>query len=160
SSRARPPSSRRSSNGPSGATSWALTPWPWTGPSGNAGCERRTRATACTPGSRAPVGAPGWRVAYSTAARSPGGACGPWPPARPAGAVFVPLLASLGIEVDGMANRVNFRYPELPRALQKVWVEDLRVGDGSVGLVLARRRDGVGLNVLKRSGRVEVTVVK
>jgi hypothetical protein len=44
--------------------------------------------------------------------------------------------------------------------LRKVLIENLRVGDGSVDLMLTRRGDDVSLNVLARTGRVEVAVVK
>ena len=39
-------------------------------------------------------------------------------------------------------------------------IRDLRVGAGLVDLLLTRRGDDVGVNVLERSGKVEVVLVK
>jgi glycogen debranching enzyme len=82
------------------------------------------------------------------------------PQAWAAGAVFLLLQACLGLEVDAAAGQVRFHYPVLPGFVRRLWVDRLRVGDGSVDLLLTRREDDVGLNVLRRSGRVEVAVVK
>jgi glycogen debranching enzyme len=82
------------------------------------------------------------------------------PQAWAAGAVFLLLQACLGLEIDGGVGRASFHHPVLPDFLREVWIDGLRVGDGSVDLVLTRRGDDVGLNVLGRSGRVEVIVVK
>jgi glycogen debranching enzyme len=82
------------------------------------------------------------------------------PQAWAAGAVFLLLQACLGLEVDAAAGRVSFHYPVLPGFVRKLWIDRLRVGDGSVDLLLTRRGEDVGLNVLRRSGRVEVAVVK
>ena len=82
------------------------------------------------------------------------------PQAWAAGAVLLLLQACLGLEIDGGAGRASFHHPVLPDFLQEVWIDGLRAGDGSVDLVLTRRGDDVGLNVLGRTGRVEVVVVK
>jgi glycogen debranching enzyme len=82
------------------------------------------------------------------------------PQAWAAGSVFLLLQACLGLEIDGAAGRANFHHPVLPAFLREVWIDGLRVGDGSVDLVLTRRGEDVGLNVVGRSGRVEVMVVK
>jgi len=82
------------------------------------------------------------------------------PQAWAAGAVFLLLQACLGLEIDGEVGRASFHHPVLPDFLREVWIDGLRVGDGSVDLVLTRRGDDVGLNVVGRSGRVEVVVVK
>src|SRR5262245_2512102 len=97
--------------------------------------------------------------------RRPGGgptaypvACSPQ--AWAAGAVFLLLQACLGLQIDAAKSQVCFDYPLLPEFLREVRIHDLRVGDGSVDLLLTRRGDDVGVNVLERSGRVEVVLVK
>src|SRR5262249_16960254 len=82
------------------------------------------------------------------------------PQAWAAGSVFLLFQACLGLEIDGVAGRASFHHPVLPGFLREVWIERLRVGEGCVDLVLTRRGDDVGLNVLDGSGRVEVVVVK
>ena len=77
-----------------------------------------------------------------------------------AATVFLLLQACLGLRIDAAANRVYFDYPLLPPFLREVRVTDLRVGSGSVDLLLTRRDDDVGVNVLGRKGAVEVVLVK
>jgi hypothetical protein len=49
----------------------------------------------------------------------------------------------------------------LPEFLKEVRIHGLRAGDGSVDVRLERHGpDDVGVNVLTRSGRVEVMVLK
>jgi glycogen debranching enzyme len=82
------------------------------------------------------------------------------PQAWAAGAVFLLLQACLGLRIDAAAGQVCFDYPLLPEFLREVRIGGLRVGAGSVDLLLTRRGDDVGVNVLERSGRVEVVLVK
>jgi hypothetical protein len=55
---------------------------------------------------------------------------------------------------------VCFRQPTLPTFLEVVRFRNLRVGEASVDLVIERHEHDVGINVLKRSGAIEVMVVK
>jgi len=83
------------------------------------------------------------------------------PQAWAAGAVFQLLQATLGLHIDAAAGRVSFDHPLLPEFLKEVRIRGLRVGDGSLDVRLERHGpDDVGVNVLSRSGRVEVMVLK
>ncbi|HKB02836.1 MAG TPA: amylo-alpha-1,6-glucosidase [Gemmataceae bacterium] len=83
------------------------------------------------------------------------------PQAWAAGAVFQLLQATLGLHIDAAAGRVSFDHPLLPEFLKEVRIRGLRVGDGSLEVRLERHGpDDVGVNVLSRSGRVEVMVLK
>ncbi|HKB02721.1 MAG TPA: amylo-alpha-1,6-glucosidase [Gemmataceae bacterium] len=82
------------------------------------------------------------------------------PQAWAAGSVFLLLQACLGLRIDAAERRVYFDYPVLPPFLREVRIRDLRVGEGSADLLLTRRGDDVGVNVLGRTGRVEVVLVK
>jgi glycogen debranching enzyme len=73
-----------------------------------------------------------------------------------AGAVFLLLQACLGLTIDGPGARLRFRHPRLPAALEAVRITGLRVGAAEVDLALQRHPEGVGINVLRRSGRVDV----
>jgi hypothetical protein len=57
-------------------------------------------------------------------------------------------------------RRVSFTCPYLPPFLEDVRIAGLRVGQGTVDLLLARHEQDVGINVLRRKGSVEVVVVK
>jgi glycogen debranching enzyme len=76
------------------------------------------------------------------------------------GAVFMILQACLGLEVDGIKSRVTFDHPALPRSLEQVTIRKLRVGGGSVDLIIRRYERDVGVDVLDRDGRVQVEVLK
>jgi glycogen debranching enzyme len=78
-----------------------------------------------------------------------------------AGAVFLLLEACLGLSVLASEKRVTFCRPLLPRFLQQVTIEELKVGEARVDLLLTRHDEGdVGVNVLRRAGEVEVVVFK
>jgi hypothetical protein len=70
------------------------------------------------------------------------------------------LQACLGIQINGQDGRLSFSYPILPESLQEVRIQRFPVGQGSVDLLLLRHGDDVGINVLRRQGRVEILMVK
>ncbi|HET7521490.1 MAG TPA: amylo-alpha-1,6-glucosidase [Candidatus Limnocylindria bacterium] len=79
------------------------------------------------------------------------------PQAWAAGAIFLLLQASLGMEIDAPAGCVRFRDPRLPDFMDEVLIGTLRVGRGSVDLGLGRNPDGSAeVSVLRRRGQVEV----
>jgi glycogen debranching enzyme len=82
------------------------------------------------------------------------------PQAWAAAAVFQLLQACLGLRVDAPAARVSFHYPELPEFLREVHIRGLRVGEASVDVRLEQHGRDVGVNVLGRSGHLEVMVLK
>ena len=83
-------------------------------------------------------------------------ACVPqaWSSATP----FALLQACLGLEPDGGSGRVLFRQPRLPGFLDEVVIRDLVLGDGRIDVLLRRYGTDVSVNVLQRSGDVEVAV--
>jgi glycogen debranching enzyme len=80
------------------------------------------------------------------------------PQAWSAAAVFLLLQACLGLSVRG--EEVLFSYPLLPAFLREVRIHRLRVGEASVDLLLQRHGDDVGINVLRREGKVQICSVK
>jgi glycogen debranching enzyme len=65
------------------------------------------------------------------------------PQAWASGAVFMLLQASLGLRVDGRRGEVHVDHPSLPVGIESLGILDLKVGDGSVALVLKRVDEGV-----------------
>jgi len=57
------------------------------------------------------------------------------PQAWAAGAVFMMLQACLGVKIDGAARRVEITDPRLPIGIDRLRVEDLRVGPHKISLV-------------------------
>ena len=78
-----------------------------------------------------------------------------------ASAVVLALLqACLGLDVRGTERRVVFSNPRMPDFLGEIYISGLRVADASVDLSLTRHDQDVGVNVVRRDGRVGVIVVK
>ncbi|HET6574665.1 MAG TPA: amylo-alpha-1,6-glucosidase [Fimbriiglobus sp.] len=82
------------------------------------------------------------------------------PQAWAAGAVFLLLQACLGLRIQAAAGRVHLDIPLLPDWLNEVHIRGLRVGDGSIDLRLQRHAGDVGTNILDRTGKVEVVILK
>src|SRR5207342_2662894 len=82
------------------------------------------------------------------------------PQAWAAGTLFLMLQACLGIEIDGGRKEVIFRHPVMPESLPGLRIVNLRVGDGSVDLMLENHPHDVGVTVLRRRGHVSVVVIK
>jgi glycogen debranching enzyme len=77
-----------------------------------------------------------------------------------AASVLMLLQACLGLEIRGAERKVVFANPVLPEFLREVHIEGLRVGDASLDLYLVRHREDVGINVVRREGRVNVVTMK
>ena len=75
-------------------------------------------------------------------------------------AVFLLLQSSLGLHVDAPRRRIVFTRPMLPAYLERVTLDGLTVGKGSVDLVLQRYGDDVTVSVARRQGHVEVLTLK
>jgi glycogen debranching enzyme len=82
------------------------------------------------------------------------------PQAWAAGSVFHLLQACLGMRVEAATGRVYFDYPLLPEFIPEVRIRGIRVGAGTVDLLFRRGGSDVAVNVLARSGDVEVVTVK
>jgi glycogen debranching enzyme len=81
------------------------------------------------------------------------------PQAWAAGAVFGMLAGCLGLTIDARERRVQLRSPRLPAFVDRLRVERLAVAEGGVDLLLQRYKDSVGVEVTRREGEVEVSVV-
>jgi glycogen debranching enzyme len=61
------------------------------------------------------------------------------PQAWAAGSVFMMLQACLGITVDGGAGTVTIIDPRLPIGIDRLWVDQLRVGESVIDLAFERQ---------------------
>jgi glycogen debranching enzyme len=82
------------------------------------------------------------------------------PQAWAAGAVYMLLGACLGLHIDATARQVSFRHPTLPEGIDWVRLTDLKVGAGTVDLLLTRHQHGVGIEMLHRDGEIEIATIK
>jgi glycogen debranching enzyme len=82
------------------------------------------------------------------------------PQAWAAAAVFLLLQACLGLNIQAAESRLSFSYPVLPAFLDEVRIRNLQVGQAVVDLLLLRHDGDVGINVLRREGKIQITMVK
>jgi glycogen debranching enzyme len=82
------------------------------------------------------------------------------PQAWSAASVFLLLQACLGLTVRAAESQVRFFHPLLPECLREVQIRNLRVGQGSVDLLLIRHGHDVGINVVRREGDVHIMMLK
>jgi glycogen debranching enzyme len=84
-------------------------------------------------------------------------ACAPqaWASATP----FTLLEAALGLEFDVARNEIRLRNPHLPSFLNEVILRHLQLGASTVDLRITRHGDDVSLEVLRRRGKIQVSIV-
>lgn len=75
-------------------------------------------------------------------------------------AVFLLLQSCLGLRIEAPRARLSFAQPVLPPFLEHVEIRNLRIGDAVVDLSLERHAEDVGINVLRREGKVGIVVTK
>ena len=78
------------------------------------------------------------------------------PQAWAAGSVYLLLQACLGLSVRATERQVRFVNPSLPDNLREVRIENLRVLDASVDLRIRREGYVVSVEVLQKTGNVEI----
>jgi glycogen debranching enzyme len=82
------------------------------------------------------------------------------PQAWAAGAVFLTLQSCLGLTVRARESCIDLHYTALPEALQRVEIRNLKVGSSSVDLGFERHAHTVSVDVLRRSGEIEILSLK
>jgi glycogen debranching enzyme len=84
-------------------------------------------------------------------------ACSPqaWASAAP----FTLLEASLGLEFDPGKGEIRLRNPRLPSFLDEVTLRNLRLDSSSVDLRVRRHKDAVSLDILRTTGKIQVSIV-
>lgn len=82
------------------------------------------------------------------------------PQAWAAGSVFMVLQACLGLEVKARESRLYLHHSALPKGLDEVHIRNLRVGSASIDLAFERYAETVGVNILRRSGEIEIVAFR
>jgi glycogen debranching enzyme len=81
------------------------------------------------------------------------------PQAWAAGAVFLILQSCLGMSIHANQSTIYFTYPRLPESIQKLTIRKLVVGRNSIDLELVRNSQGVNVNILRRTGNLNVCAI-
>jgi glycogen debranching enzyme len=82
------------------------------------------------------------------------------PQAWAAGAVYLLLQASLGMEIDAERQRITFCRAVLPESIERLSLTNLTIVDARVDLLLERHGNDVAVSVLRRDGHVEIAAIK
>lgn len=82
------------------------------------------------------------------------------PQAWAAGSAFLLLQACLGIKIDAFAGVVLLNHPALPANIHRLTLQNLNVGQGQVDLFFRRHGSEVSVYVERRTGKVEVSILK
>lgn len=82
------------------------------------------------------------------------------PQAWAAGAVFWVLQSCLGLEISAHEQRLYLHHSALPENLTKVQIRNLRIGEACVDLAFERYGHSVGVDIMRRSGHVEIVALR
>ena len=80
------------------------------------------------------------------------------PQAWSAGAAFLMLQGCLGLTIRALQRKISFVRPSLPPFLKHLRIANLRLGDATADLQIARHRDATSVHVVHLEGDVEVLV--
>jgi glycogen debranching enzyme len=82
------------------------------------------------------------------------------PQAWSCGTVYLLLQAILGLSVNAAEQTITFERPRMPGCLAHIELSRLKCGEAEVDLALTRHREGVGVEVTRRDGKVRIIAVK
>ena len=80
------------------------------------------------------------------------------PQAWAAAAIYMLLESVLGISVSAVRNQLRFDQPYLPEAIPELRISNLQVGSAAVDLLLEREKDAVRIDVLRKSGDLDIVL--
>lgn len=81
------------------------------------------------------------------------------PQAWSSATVFFLLQACLGLRIDAASDRLYFDCPQLPESVAEIKIKNLKIGNGTMDILLLRQAKGVAVIVPQRTGNTEVIVV-
>ncbi len=82
------------------------------------------------------------------------------PQAWAAGAVYMLLQSSLGLEINAVEKKIYFNNPVLPPWITELTISNLNLGGGTAEIRFETFQNHVGINVLKRENGWEVISIK
>jgi len=80
------------------------------------------------------------------------------PQAWSAASVFLLLQAVLGLKIDAAASRLSFVRPVVPDFLDEIQIDNLKIGAGSVDVLIQRRAQHATVEIARREGQVELLI--
>ena len=70
------------------------------------------------------------------------------------------LQACLGVEIRAKESRIYFHHSALPEKLKHVVIRNLKIGNACVDLSFERFSETVGVDILRRTGEVEIVTLR
>lgn len=80
------------------------------------------------------------------------------PQAWAVASVFMMVQACLGIEINASHNCIYFNEPSLPDFLNYLEIDDLKINSGSISFRAEKQNESVAINVLQKTGDIEIIV--
>lgn len=80
------------------------------------------------------------------------------PQAWAVASVFMMIQACLGIEINANQNCIYFNEPSLPNFLNYLEIDDLKINSGSISFRAEKQEGSVAINVLQKTGNIDVIV--
>jgi glycogen debranching enzyme len=77
-----------------------------------------------------------------------------------AASIFMMFQAVLGMSIEAEPPKISFSRPMLPAFVRDMKICNLQVGNASIDLLLERHHDDVGVSILRKSGKVEISINK
>ena len=65
----------------------------------------------------------------------------------------------IGLEFDAARDEIRLRNPRLPAFLDWVVLRDLRLGNSTIDLRIRRHDEDISMEVLRRRGQIQVSLV-
>jgi glycogen debranching enzyme len=81
------------------------------------------------------------------------------PQAWSSASVFFLIQSCLGLRFDNAGARLVFDNPRLPPCIERMEINNLKVGSGVVDLSLIRQEHNVAVSVGHRVGEIEVGII-
>ena len=81
------------------------------------------------------------------------------PQAWASSSVFYLLQACLGLSLHRQAPHVRLDHPLLPACIERMEIRNLQANGGTLDLALYRHEHDVGVNVLRKDGDIDISVV-
>jgi glycogen debranching enzyme len=78
------------------------------------------------------------------------------PQAWAAGSVFLLIQSCLGLSIRAKESRIYLNRPALPEAVPSLQIRNIRIGNASVDLGFERHAEAVAVDILRRTGDIEI----
>ncbi len=77
-----------------------------------------------------------------------------------AASIFMMFQACLGMSIQAEPSKITFNRPQLPEFLHEIKLCDIQVGQAKIDLLLENYKDDVGVTILRKTGKINISINK